>query len=268
LFSTLLCIGFAAVMPGCFYSTQTEIPVPPITVSGNAIQVRAGSKFLNQLQIAEVTLAPGGERKLRTVGQMVAIATHSGELTSGGVSWVTLDQGIIRSLGIHLSEYAPIGLAYGVTSIPPGNRSEIHPGEKAQVYRYGLRQNSTTASVLSVQSVPGSDAEISVIFTIPHGQDWYPGTNCQVEFPLIQHQPVALSPLSMLHEGLREYVLKEIAPGKYLPLEIVVINETRDQVFALGDLVPGDRVVDRGAILLKPVIHQYLEAARGAYHAR
>ena len=72
----------------------------------------------------------------------------------------------------------------------------------------------------------------------------------------------------MLHEGAREYVLKETSPGHYVPVEITVLNETRDQVYALGNLAPDNRVVERGAILLKPVVHQILAAAPVPARAR
>ena len=82
-----------------------------------------------------------------------------------------------------------------------------------------------------------------------------------MEFPLIHHAAVAISPLSMLHEGLREYVLKEVSPGHSEPVEITVVNETSERVFALGNLVAGERIVERGAILLKPLVHQILSEA-------
>lgn len=234
----------------------------PITITGNSIQIEQDSKFLQQLQIAAVTSPPGEQHKLKTVGQMIAIANPPGSLTKNEVSWLTLDlspdnsqnmansipHAIQRLFGLKLPANAPIGLAYGVTQV----NNEIHVGEQAQVNRYGLRQITTTATVVSVLAN-------NVIFSIADGRDWYPGTNCEIEFPLISKQAVSLSPLSMLHEGIREYVLKELAPNQFVPEEIVVLNETNDQVYALGNLVPGDRVIERGAILLKPVMHQFLE---------
>jgi hypothetical protein len=244
-------------LQSCSPSPQNIPTIDPVTFVDDSVQITPGSKFMNQLQVVPVGVAPGGERKLRTVGQMAAIANASGELLGKTISWVTLDPALILSLGLNLSDKAPVGFAYGVTSISKNYRDEIHPGEKVEIYRYGLRQNSTVGSVISVKAA--SNNEDSVIFSINRGEDWYPGTNCQVEFPLVQKQAVALSPLSMLHEGLREFVMKETGPGLYTPEEITVVNETRDQVYAIGNLSPGDRIIESGAILLKPLIHQILE---------
>ena len=253
---------------GCFGNEQNEFYPNPISISGTSVQISADSKFLEQLQIVALKAAPGGEKKLRTVGQMIAMANASGALTRDETSWVTLDTALIHSLGLFLSSAAPVGLAYGVTSLGDSYHSEVHVGERVEIYRYGLKQNSTQGSVISVKKAEGSLDEYLAIFAVSHGRDWYPGTNCQVEFPLIQKTAVALSPLSMLHEGKREYVMKEIAPGRYEPKEITVVNETRDQVFALGDLIPGDKVVERGAILLKPTIHQILVEAKEVSRVR
>jgi hypothetical protein len=263
-------LSFAVIsilFQACFNSEKTENTVNPIVITGNTVQVQSGSRFLGQLQTVPLASAPGGERRLKTVGQMIAVANASGDLLHEGVSWVSLDPDLNRELGIHLSNRVSIGYAYGVTSITDSYKAEIRVGERVEIYRYGLKQSSTAGSVVSVQK--GSLAgEYSVVFSVMHGQDWYPGTNCEVEFPLVSRMAVALSPLSMLHEGVKEYVMKEISPGKFQAKEITVLNETPNQVFALGDLSPGDRVVERGAILLKPTIHEMIVQAKEANRVR
>ena len=263
-----LCPALLLGLSACFSGSRDYSSPTPISVSGNSIQVQPGSKFMEQLRVVSVGNAPGGEHKLRTVGQMIAVANPSGALAGDKISWVTLDSELIRSLGLRLSEGASVGFAYGVTSISSHYRDQIHPGERVDVYRYGLRQDSVIGAVVSVQKSSDSEDAASIVFSVIRGQNWYPGTNCQIEFPLIHRQAVALSPLSMLHEGLREYVLKEISPGRYEPMEISVVNETSDQVFALGNLVPGDRAVESGAILLKPLVHQILAVNKEARHVR
>ena len=248
--------------PGSEYKTQD-----PVIVSGGQIQVAPSSKFLEQIRVVPVAAAPGVQRKLRTVGQMVAMANSSGDLTRSAASWVTLEPELIKKLGLHLSESGPVGLSYGVTNVHATYVNEIKAGERVDVFRYGLKQNGAAGTVLSIKKNEDSD-EVTVIFSIAHGHDWYPGTNCQVEFPLIQRQAVSLSPLSMLHEGVREYILKEIAQGQYQPEEVTVLNETKDHVYAIGELAPGDRIIEQGAILLKPIIHEALEAKREAAHVR
>src|SRR5581483_9346604 len=118
---------FSLFAAACNNSRNYSVP-DPIKISGASVKVQADSKFMEQIQIASVGRAPGGEHKLRTVGQMIAMANSSGELTKNAASWVTLDQSIVKSLQIHLSEDAAIGSAYGVTTIPSSYRGEIHAG--------------------------------------------------------------------------------------------------------------------------------------------
>lgn len=241
------------LLAGCSRSSQ-EYSVPdPISIKDGAVQIQPGSKFMEQINVVTVSPAPGGERKLRAVGQMVAMANPSGDLVKEEVSWVLLDADLAKSLALPLAKAAPVGLSFGVTSLPTGYRNEIHPGERVEIYRYGLKQGSTAGTIVAIRKGTGESSQDLVIFSVLHGLDWYPGTNCEVEFPLVHRQAVAISPLSMLHEGLREFVLKETAPGRFRPEEITVVNETKDQVYALGDLAPGERVVERGAILVKPI---------------
>jgi hypothetical protein len=253
-------LALAFLQTGCFAAKLEYAVSNPVSLDGNTIEVHPGSKFTDQLKIVSIGSA-AGTRKLRTVGQMLAMVNSSGALTGPTLSWVTLDPGLIHTLGLKLPESAPAGYAYGVTSLAAGYRDQIHAGEHVDIYRYGLRQNGTAGTVVSVSS-PSADTEnVNVIFSVAHGQDWYPGVNCQIEFPLIQRQAFDISPLSMLHEGLREYLLKEVGPGRYRPIEITVVGETADHVFALGDLAPGDRVVEKGAILLKPLVRQLIDTS-------
>jgi hypothetical protein len=255
-------------LTGCFGTQQDYSTPDEVSISGKTLQVAANSRFMSEIQVVPLGKAPGGERKLRTVGQMIAVANSSGDLTSSQVSWVTLDPALAHELELPLGKAARIGSAYGVTTVAKSYLGDIHLGERVQIYRYGSKQNSTVGTISSILSSPKNEDSNSITFLISEGQDWYPGTNCQVEFPLIQRQAVALSPLSMLHEGLREFVLKEIAPNRYMPEEITVVNETREEVYALGNLVPGDHIIERGAILLKPIVHQIIKSQSGEIHVR
>lgn len=245
----ILVVVFSGLLfSSCSRSRDYSVP-SPISVNGTAIQVRSDSKFTQQLDVVSLKAAPGGERVLRAVGQMVAVANPAGALEGETISWAVLDPAYIQQLGIRLTSNVPAGYAYGVTTINPSYVDQIHPGERVNIFRYGLKQGGTTGSVTALNGH-------MVIFAIRNGKDWYPGTNCEAEFPLIRRAAVALSPLSMLHEGIRDFVLKESGPGQYQPVQITVLNETLEKVYALGALSPGDHVIERGAILLKPILHQ------------
>lgn len=260
-------ITLSAFLQNCSGHQDNTIQAP-VHVSENMIHIRPDSKFMEQLHIISLSGSRGEEQKLKTVGQIVAMANLSGNLARNGISWVTLDPAVIRTSGLSLSESARAGISYGITTVNSNYINEIHRGEQVIINRYGVKHNSVTGNVVSIRKTDGSENENCVIFVINHENDLYPGTNCQVEFPLVRRQSVALSPLSMVHEGLNEYVLKEISPGKYKPVKITVVSESTNKIYAIGDLSGHDRVIERGAILLKPVVHQLFESLKEATHAQ
>jgi hypothetical protein len=214
--------------------------------------------------------APAEATALRSVGQMVALANPSGELTHKSLSWVELDPSVSKALGLGLEGLAKatVGEAFGTTIIPSSYIKQIIPGQKLDILRYGLRKNSTRGFVVSIKAAPKEPDSLLVVFAIKNGENWYPGTNCEIEFPLVKSKPLKISKSALLHEGLQEYVFKWVTKDKLGIRRVTVVGETESDVFVLdGDLAVGNTIVGEGAILLKPVLHKLLSQKEGIPHA-
>ena len=83
--------------------------------------------------------------------------------------------------------------------------------------------------------------------------------NCVVTFQNLQNSIVKVATTALLHEGVYEYVLKEIGPYQFIPQVITIGEGTPDEVDVIQGLAPDDKVAMRGAILLKPVLHELLQ---------
>lgn len=258
-------IALVLVFSGC-EGSQIEHSVPdPFSVQGNQIKIDMNSKFAKHLEITEVQSAPGDAQALRSVGQMIALANRSGELSGSKISWVELDPKLTKNAGIVLNEKAStsIGVAFGVATLPVHYLSQIHEGEQVQISRYGLRKVATTGEIISVKQHSAEAELVQIVFRIKQGQEWYPGTNCEIEFPLVKSHPVRISKNSLLNEGLREFVYKEVSPGQFVAKHVAVVGETANEVYVLGDISSGDRLIGRGAILLKPLAHSLSHPGQG-----
>jgi hypothetical protein len=158
---------------------------------------------------------------------------------------------------------AQVGDAYGVVSLPEEYLPQLKAYERVDISRYGLLASKTRATVISIQQakfqgLPITGQPIQVVIKIQNGQDWYPGTNCVVFFPMLGSQPFLIPSTALLHEGRQEFLLQEVAKGQYFPQPVYVLDTLGDSVLVIGKLMPGENIVSRGAILLKPLLHKLL----------
>jgi hypothetical protein len=226
----------------------------------NKIQIRQDSKFFKHLKIENVPQPVLDSRTLSSVGYMIALSNPSGELSKSRVSWVELDHALSQSLGLNLCPQSPfhVGTAIGVSLISEEYLDQIKVGEPIRVFRYGLQQGHIAGTVLRI--LPLKDSElIQIVFKLSDGEDWLPGSNCEIEFPLVKTRPIWIPATALMHYGMREYVLKQVSPGIFIPKNVAIIQERMDQVAVIGGVLPGDQIVTRGSILLKPQLHKILQ---------
>jgi hypothetical protein len=257
-----------------FMSGGCTKSAPPSDDSENAykvekdqIVVNPKSAFLKHLEVVKTTKTPRGEVAFKTVGQIIALANTSGVLSSSDLSWVELDPDLTRISGLHLKSFAnaTAGTALGLTSVPAEYAGQIHQGETVDIARYGLKKTDVQASVVNIQPHKDDQGSSYVTFEIPRGQDWYPGTNCEVRFPLLHVQSVGVPTTAILHEGLSEFVMKQTEPGHYKVTPVFIVDETPNSAQVIG-LDIGDSIVGSGAILLKPELHNFIRESKETRH--
>jgi hypothetical protein len=239
-------------------------PDQAVSLEKGQIVVRQDSPFLKHLEVAPLGAERAQGEAFKVVGQVVALANNSDELTGSGILWSELDPALTQSLGLSLSAGADVavGQAYGMVEVPASFAGQLSRGETVSVSRYGLRKFNTPARVASVRPSPDDEDWVRVVFRIPPGDEWYPGNNCEVAFSMLRSHPVTVPTTALLHEGSQEYLLRALGPGRYSPLRIVILDtlETGREALIIGDIPRGAQFVSRGAILLKPYLHGILRA--------
>lgn len=217
--------------------------------------------MLERLEVVPVGAAGGESAAYRGVGQIIALSNASGSLTGERVGWVELDPKVTAAAGLRLdASGAEGGTAYGLTSLGAEYGSRVEPGQAISISRYGLRKAGVTAVIVKILRLPGDGAD--VVFRFTKAQEWFPGTNCEVSFPMLRGRPVRIPTTAPVHEGADEYVWKEEAPGRFSAQAVSIVDATPSEVSVLG-LSPGDRIVARGAILLKPLLKRLLAPRKG-----
>lgn len=241
-------------------------PSAAVSSSGGQITVAGDSPFLKHLEVGPVGNDHAGVQQLRVVGQIVAMADNSDELTGARISWSELSPELSKSLGLQLGTGKTVfdGEAYGMADLPAEYARQLARGDSIAVSRYGLQKYETAARVVFVRESPGAGGQMRVVFHMPTGEAWYPGNNCDVAFPMLRSRPVSVPATALLHEGAQEYLLQETGHGAFKPRKISILDSSAQSALVIGDIKPGDRVLSRGAILLKPFLHQLLSVqARG-----
>lgn len=257
----VLALGLA-LSGACGRADKAYDPGQAISVQSGQIVVDPASPFLKHLEAGPVAAAGAQGDSFKVVGQIIALANSSDALSGSTVQWAELDPDLSRELGLHLDNAGsvPVGKAYGLVELPVEYRRQVARGDSVAISRYGLRKYETLGRVASVLPAPDGEAWMRVLLDIPAGGEWYPGNNCEVAFPLLRSRPVSVPTTALLHEGSQEFLLEETAAGHFKPLGIVILDTLGQSALVSGPVVPGMRIVSRGAILLKPFLHAILRS--------
>jgi hypothetical protein len=261
-------VMFLFALAGCAPQNPPKNAGSVFSINGSVISIDLVSPMLKYLEISQISDSHLEKRNLQAVGQIIALANDSDELRGSQISWVELDPEISRSLGLHFDNQmkVPVGQAYGVVSVPYEYMGQLKRYEGVAISRYGLLKSVVSGMVISILPtkangvvLPGEP--VQVVFEIPHGEDLYPGTNCEVDFPVSAGRPVTVPSTAVLHEGRQEYLLQELEPGRYRPQPVYILDTMQDSVLVIGNIKAGEKIISRGAILLKPLLHDVLRAA-------
>lgn len=266
LFLMVLISSLLTAQSSVWAAIDPENHALPYEVKDGQILIQANSAFAGKFKVAPVQLVAGA-KKLKSIGQVIALANHSPSLSAGDqLSWVELDPHLSTQVGLKLNQIAKpsIGIAVGMSWVPSSYLGKLKEGQKITVFRYGLQKTSVSGSILSLGKPSFSEEEgvarFVVLFRLDSGQTWYPGTNCQIEFPIPGSTTAQVPSTAILHEGVQEYVMREVTPGKYEPQTISIVSENAGSAEILSQLQENDRVIETGAILLKPVLPELLKS--------
>ncbi|MCX7596384.1 MAG: hypothetical protein N2235_22020 [Fischerella sp.] len=210
--------------------------------------------FLASLEIVPTKLIPARKRQLMSVGQIVLLIEPPSVTTSGRLHPLHLDENYSRTLSLESLPWAS-GKAFGVSEL--ATEYKIQPGIPLEVMRYGLLTAASNGIVRRVLKSPSENSRQLVIFEIPNGRNWYPGTNCRVIFPTLSEKPVVIPKRALLHIGDQDFVFLQNTASEFQLRAVTVFDETENTI-TVGGLRYGDKVLAKGSILLKNFIPELL----------
>jgi hypothetical protein len=234
-------------------------------VDSGRIEFQADSPLLRRLVIVAAERVRGAETALREIGQIVARLDKPFDPTGHPNDWEELDSRLTRRLGLKLASIAPspAGTALGHSVVSSEHGDKLLARGSIRVSRYGLRGRGVPAEIIAIRPIADSDSQ-DVLFRIDGAREFLPGTTCEIEFQLVKSTQVRIPTESLLHIGIREFVLKQITPGVFVPRPVVIVEESADSVAVTGGIAPGDSLVSRGSILLKPEVVRILNSMEGS----
>lgn len=245
----------AACLAGC--GRPAPEPAPDVSIAGGRLKIRPDSRLIGKLEILPAR-ASGQQGGLRMIGQIVALANPSAGPSGPKIDWSTLDPEVLSNVQLRLDRLsAQVGDVIGLTELPRSYLGRVSPGKRVQVARYGVT-SQTQGRVLFARPDIHWGEDVPILFKIEGDPAWLPGSNCEVIFPLIRSQAVKVPTTAILHEGIHEYVLKQAGPQEFVPRAITIGEGDPDEMEVVTGLFPDDTIVGRGAILLKPFLHQWL----------
>ena len=225
-------------------------------LQSDRIKIDSHSKFLKHLEIISLDSSESRTIAYESIGKMIALSNPSNDLTGPRTQWIELDLETLREAQLIL-QAEPEGSAYGMTLIPSDFAVQIRRNQPVYVRRYLGLDEGWSASV--VKLIPTQDPLfVNVVFRLPIAHDLYPGTNCQVKFPLLQARATRVPSTAVLHDGVDEYVWQEIAPGEFVPHKVALAEGTSDEVILSSGISSQYKIIGRGAILLKPQLRPFL----------
>jgi len=258
----LIAVALSLSLAGCslgFSDSAEKQEENVFQLEPDRVKVDPGSGLLNHLEIIALGTYSSRQVAYQSVGKMIALSTPSDELVGPRTTWIELDSASTHAAHLSLSPEAA-GTAYGVTSIPAEFLSQIKSRHSIRVKHYQVAEPGWEGTIVKV--LPTADPNTAdVVFRVPHGNDLYPGTGCEVKFPLVHAVAVKVPSTALVHEGVDDYVWQELSPGTYAPRKVSLAEGTADEVILSSGISADSKIIGRGAILLKPELKPILNLA-------
>ena len=233
-------------------------------IKTNSVVIDPQSYFAKHLEVLSLGTYESRQVQFQSVGKMIAVSNASHDLRGARTIWAELDPSVTRAAQLKLSPENE-GVAYGVTSVSAELIKQISLGQGLFLKHYHVVEAGWKASIYKL--IPTQDSStVDIVFRVPDGRDLYPGTNCEVMFPLLHAQAIRVPATSLVHQGIDEFVWQEIAANEYRPQRVTPVEGSPDEVILSSGISEKSRIVGRGAILLKPLIKSILANAAGASH--
>jgi hypothetical protein len=249
-------LWFCLALTGCHSSTSQDSTSAVFQVKEDRVVIASNSKFLQHIEVLSLGNYESREVSFQSIGKMIALSNASNELTGPATTWTELDPGTTGAVHLRLQP-EPEGTSYGVTSVPTELVPQIRLHQEVRLKHYRVTEEGWKAEISGI--VPTNDSStFNIVFRVPKGHDLYPGTTCEVAFPLLRAKAIKVPATALLHHGLDEYIWQEIAPNEFAPHKVILVEGSSDEVILSSGITANSKIIGHGAILLKPEIKTIL----------
>ena len=234
-----------------------------VKVVGDNIEIKNDQKFEEKLELKNFDIE-GTSAHLNETGFIVAATQFTFGESSTTSNWVTMDEKILARESVDLSKIKiSKGIAYGILTTSLDFEPKLKVGQLLQVKRYGIARDNFSGRILKLVKRDGQDI-VRVHFLVSNAEELIPGTSLEITIEQIKLIPFKISPLSLLHIGLEDYIVVKIGEGLYTPRHVTVLDQNEQHAVVMLPLEEKVPYVARGAILLKPVLSQILNREENA----
>ncbi|MDB5345843.1 MAG: efflux transporter, family, subunit [Schlesneria sp.] len=145
-------------------------------------------------------------------------------------------------------------------NVPETQVSQIHMGQACEVRFYGYPEVVFPAHVEAISSTLTPERRtLRVLFDVTDDKGMLkPGMFAEVGLGTDERDSIQIPSTSLLHIGRSDYVLADIGNDQWRVTEVRVGEVRKDRCEIQAGLKDGDRIISRGAILLKTLAGQSL----------
>ena len=151
---------------------------------------------------------------------------------------------------------ATVDMDIVVADVPEGKLSRAKVGQGCEARFFGFPKEVFSGKITSIAPVLSKERRsLRVLFEIHDPQDQLrPGMFAEIGLGVDPHDTLLTSPDAILHIGRSDYALVADNETEWRVAEVQVGEPHNEGVEILDGLKPGDRVLGKGAILLKPLV--------------
>ena len=164
----------------------------------------------------------------------------------------------------HMLSREPEGTVIVVADVPEVKVGLVREGQACQARFYSFPGRIFTGKVSSLAPTISKERRtLRVLFELadPEGR-LRPGMFADVGLGTDARDALMAPADGVLHVGLGDYVLVEAGPGVWKITEVRVGEVRGSRVEVLQGVRPGDRILGKGAILLKPYVVQAVQGPK------
>ena len=219
--------------------------------------VAAGTDTLKDLAVEETTLAQAriqARKDIHDQEQTVYVAKRTEATLARQLQQAGLEPTALRSAAVEGDIV--------VAEVPERAMGRVKLGMTCVVRFYALPDRTFTGKVSSISPVVSKEKRtLNVQFTVKDPENVVrPGMFAEIGLGTDRREALLMPADGVLHVGDRDYALRAADAGTWQIADVETGELRGTNVEVLAGLKAGDRVLGKGAILLKPVVARALES--------